>query len=712
MKKITLLIFILIGLSLALFCQTQPEVPIGSGTETDPYLIANLANLRWLSENSEEWWVDLDTQVHFLQTADIDAYETSTWNNGSGFRPIGFHTVAGSLDFYRFTGIYDGNNFNIYDLYIYQENNFRFVGLFSQAYGSIIKNLNLIYIDIIVTDMNNISYVGGLSGTAGGVIQNCSTSGNIIHNTRTYHYTGGIAGIMGGSIENSFSSVNITGSSNEWGSTAGGLVGETSHSTIMYSYFTGSVQINGNRETIAGGIVGNAADSVVIESCYSDGLISANTTLSYAYSGGIVGCLDYDSIIYNSFSMGSVISLGGNQSCAGGISGSAGSGFTQEMISRVIIDKCFSTANIIGHFSGGLVGTLEYSYILNSFWNLESVYGFDPYGAIVGGYAINTTGLYTFEMKEIEPYVNNGWDFIYTWSLDPAINNGFPHLNMIESPFKKIDLSSVSVVDNSIILAWEVPVGPQPNNYTIYRNGVLLEEGLTEQVYFDTNAQNNTRYSYLIYGFFSDHNGISVTSNEMLQTARFPPQNLTYSFEDINVVLNWDPPHGGGYVEGYSVFRDGIHLTPYGISELSFTDTDTQPNTHYIYQVRARYSVWVDIVFSSPIEVELTTPEVINENDNTETLLKTELKGNYPNPFNPSTNISFTLSAEVDLRIDIYNIKGQKILALVDDIYPAGSHSVVWNGTDDRGYSVSSGIYFYKMTAGGVQEIRRMVMMK
>jgi hypothetical protein len=100
------------------------------------------------------------------------------------------------------------------------------------------------------------------------------------------------------------------------------------------------------------------------------------------------------------------------------------------------------------------------------------------------------------------------------------------------------------------------------------------------------------------------------------------------------------------------------------------------------------------------------------------------LAQNYPNPFNPSTTISFSLTAEdvglrstssgqaKDVEIIIYNIKGQKVKQLVSDQLSAGQHSVVWNGKDDNGNPVSSGIYFYKMKAGKYTSVKRMILMK
>ena len=98
-----------------LLSETQPQRPSnwgqeGAGTESNPYLISNLANLRWLSEVSEDWWVSTTTRVHFLQTADIDASETIYWNDGRGFRPIGRLGILGQQVVHLFIGVYDGNN--------------------------------------------------------------------------------------------------------------------------------------------------------------------------------------------------------------------------------------------------------------------------------------------------------------------------------------------------------------------------------------------------------------------------------------------------------------------------------------------------------------------------------------------------------------------------------------------------------------------------
>ena len=90
----------------------------------------------------------------------------------------------------------------------------------------------------------------------------------------------------------------------------------------------------------------------------------------------------------------------------------------------------------------------------------------------------------------------------------------------------------------------------------------------------------------------------------------------------------------------------------------------------------------------------------------------TALGSNYPNPFNPETVISFSLAKEGIVTVDIYNIKGQKIITLIDKNMQIGHHTMVWDGTDESGHAQSSGVYFYRMKAGDFVAIKKMILMK
>lgn len=88
------------------------------------------------------------------------------------------------------------------------------------------------------------------------------------------------------------------------------------------------------------------------------------------------------------------------------------------------------------------------------------------------------------------------------------------------------------------------------------------------------------------------------------------------------------------------------------------------------------------------------------------------LGDNYPNPFNPTTTISFGLPITSEIQIDIFNVLGQRIRTLISSRYDIGHHTVTWNGTDDSHSPVASGIYFYRLQAGDLTMNKKMVLMK
>jgi len=102
----------------------------------------------------------------------------------------------------------------------------------------------------------------------------------------------------------------------------------------------------------------------------------------------------------------------------------------------------------------------------------------------------------------------------------------------------------------------------------------------------------------------------------------------------------------------------------------------------------------------------------VDNDDNTAPALRNELAANYPNPFNPSTTIRYSTAANGPVTLDIYNIKGQLVKRLVDEDKAAGQHTVVFDGTDNNGRPVSSGVYYYRMRAGKFSSTRKMILLK
>lgn len=94
------------------------------------------------------------------------------------------------------------------------------------------------------------------------------------------------------------------------------------------------------------------------------------------------------------------------------------------------------------------------------------------------------------------------------------------------------------------------------------------------------------------------------------------------------------------------------------------------------------------------------------------------LEQNYPNPFNPTTTIQYALPRTSRVVLRVYDMLGQEVAVLKDDIQPAGRHDAVWNGKNSQGHGVASGVYFYQLEARPIDgstaftSMRKMLLVK
>jgi len=88
------------------------------------------------------------------------------------------------------------------------------------------------------------------------------------------------------------------------------------------------------------------------------------------------------------------------------------------------------------------------------------------------------------------------------------------------------------------------------------------------------------------------------------------------------------------------------------------------------------------------------------------------LSQNHPNPFNPATSIQYTLPTRSHVVLEVYNLLGQKVTTLVDEVQEAGIHQSIWDGKENKGNTVTSGVYFYRIKADNFSEVKKMVLMK
>ncbi|MDP8204508.1 MAG: FlgD immunoglobulin-like domain containing protein, partial [Candidatus Tenebribacter mawsonii] len=172
------------------------------------------------------------------------------------------------------------------------------------------------------------------------------------------------------------------------------------------------------------------------------------------------------------------------------------------------------------------------------------------------------------------------------------------------------------------------------------------------------------------------------------------PENVTY----FDVVANNDPPLTG---ESFAWF-DNIGLIGWEewVEKTATPDFVINPNDFYYLQIRSdELPTNSSVQFTHTAFEENPVPQNENEVPN---YVNAILNTNYPNPFNPLTTINFTIKdTEGKINLAVYNIKGQKVKTLVNEVLPAGNHTRVWDGTNSNGKQVSTGIYFYKMDYNG-----------
>jgi|GEM_PF-2083929 len=225
----------------------------GDGSEGNPYQLATLDELFWITQNPDSW------DKHFIQMGDIDAAETVSWDDSSGLKPIGYTSPY-------FTGSYDGNGFAIKNLTINRPDQANYTGLFGIiGSGAEVNNLTLSNVNI-TGDMD----VGGMAGKNSGSINKCIVKGSITGNKNV----GGLAGNNWGPVNECYSEGAV--SANE---IAGGLLGFNS-ADINNCYSIAEANTNNGR---AGGLIGEL-HSGTIQRCYATGYVTGVSD-----TGGVVG---------------------------------------------------------------------------------------------------------------------------------------------------------------------------------------------------------------------------------------------------------------------------------------------------------------------------------------------------------------------------------------------------------------------------------------
>lgn len=321
----------------------------GSGTEDDPFLISSAEELAGLS-----YMVSVFTNYNskwFKQTANIDL-------RGYTWIPIGYSRWDSGKPF---DGHYDGDNYEIRNMYVYNKDTAGYGGLFGQNYCSILRNINLK--NIYVENRNTAQRTGGLLGMVEGdtTVTNCHVQGVVIGGYKV----GGIAGETTGITMRDCSFIGSV----QGAERVGGIIGcvwETSGYDIADCQFIGHVKASTSG---AGGIIGYSENmdtlTCIMRRCYSDGIIESlslvgsfagvliSATVQDCVGKGQLNIIDKGISSYIAGFVGSCTNLTLNNNCYIGNSNNRGITFISSSATGCTIESCYMSAGLNGLYSNG-----------------------------------------------------------------------------------------------------------------------------------------------------------------------------------------------------------------------------------------------------------------------------------------------------------------------------------------------------------------------
>lgn len=353
------------------------------------YYLEHLAYIDTNTETLSEFYtlqrdLDFSNDDSYCQP---DNYKEQ-WTNENGWMVIGSFNIP-------FTGIFNGNNKKIKNLYINRpaEENGEYLGLFGHTRNATINNLKLEDVSIF-----GYKHAGALSAFSEETnISNCSSSGSV---STIEKVAGGLIGVLDvGTVTNSYSNCNVSSEDNF----TGGLIAAIFNGSLNNSFATGNV----SGITEVGGLVGYIHGTSDILNSYSIGNVNGQNSV-----GGFVGSVNGNNVtIIDSYSLGDVIIFFDSAYSSLYVGGFIGNGST--------IYNCYSTgrviySNITDPTDKGFSAEITYSY--DNYWNIDTSLQLTSQG--------EATGLTENEMKNSESF--NNWDFENIWAIDQG--NSYPYL--------------------------------------------------------------------------------------------------------------------------------------------------------------------------------------------------------------------------------------------------------------------------------------------
>jgi len=191
------------------------------------------------------------------------------------------------------------------------------------------------------------------------------------------------------------------------------------------------------------------------------------------------------------------------------------------------------------------------------------------------------------------------------------------------------------------------------------------------------------------------------------------PHSISYTGDNDtgDLYIFWQAPEDTVLpIVGFKVYRK------FNTDQFNLVQ-DSPDNSYYeVLTLPGNYKYYIVVKYlnadGTPSQVlNISFPFVASSNNEIPALV-TKLNNNYPNPFNPSTTLSFTLAEPGRTTLTIYNLKGQLIKRLVDKELTSGMHKVLWNGKDENERNVASGVYFYRLQSKNYQATGKMLLLK
>lgn len=228
----------------------------------------------------------------------------------------------------------------------------------------------------------------------------------------------------------------------------------------------------------------------------------------------------------------------------------------------------------------------------------------------------------------------------------------------------------------------------------------------------NSNFEENGSINFRVIAGMEEGNFVSnvITGYSKDNIQPSTPTDLTaYTICEEYVKLKWQPVPDEDCMF-YEVFRS-INGTFFELiastTDTVFVDNTISTNNYYQYSIKAVDYAGNESDFSNPINIYVT-----NINDEKGLPIQYYLSQNYPNPFNPQTIIKYGLLNQSHVKITIFNILGLKIRELVNETQNQGHHQIIWDGKNDTGQVVSTGVYYYKLDTENYSSIKKMIFMK